>query len=190
MDISIFGKGKMGTAIGDNFTTSGNAVNYILSDSDKSPLGEIVVFAVPYSALEEIINEYADELDGKIIVDITNPVNFSTFDDLLVPADSSAAAIIADKLPNSTVVKAFNTSFSETLATKKVSNKHQTTVLLASDSQQAKEQIFRALEKSGLSLVDAGSLKRARELEELGFLQISLAASEKISWNGGFGLFK
>lgn len=43
MDISIFGKGKMGTAIGDNFTTSGNAVNYILSDSDKSPLGEIVV---------------------------------------------------------------------------------------------------------------------------------------------------
>ncbi|WP_282674357.1 NADPH-dependent F420 reductase [Lactococcus cremoris] len=190
MDISIFGKGKMGTAIGDNFTTSGNAVNYILSDSDKSPLGEIVVFAVPYSALEEIINEYADELDGKIIVDITNPVDFSTFDDLLVPADSSAAAIIADKLPNSTVVKAFNTSFSETLATKKVSNKYQTTVLLASDSQQAKEQIFRALEKSGLSLVDAGSLKRARELEALGFLQISLAASEKISWNGGFGLFK
>ncbi|TKV30310.1 diguanylate cyclase, partial [Citrobacter sp. TBCS-11] len=79
----------MGTAIGDNFTTSGNTVNYILSDSDKSPLGEIVVFAVPYSALEEIINEYADELDGKIIVDITNPVDFSTFDDLLVPADSS-----------------------------------------------------------------------------------------------------
>lgn len=39
MDISIFGKGKMGIAIGDNFTTSGNAVNYILSDSDKSPLG-------------------------------------------------------------------------------------------------------------------------------------------------------
>ena len=48
----------------------------------------------------------------------------------------------------------------------------------------------RQLENSGLSLLDAGSLKRARELEAIGFLQITLAASEKISWDGGFGIFK
>jgi len=36
--------------------------------------------------------------------------------------------------------------------------------------------------------VDAGSLKRARELESLGFLQITLAAREQISWTGGFGI--
>ncbi len=45
----------------------------------------------------------------------------------------------------------------------------QTTVLLASDSQEAKETIIKALENSGLSLLDAGSLKRARELEAIGF---------------------
>jgi len=36
--------------------------------------------------------------------------------------------------------------------------------------------------------VDAGGLRRARELEALGFLQISLAAAEKVSWTGGFAV--
>ena len=185
--ISIFGKGKMGKAIGDNFSSSGNKVNYILSNSSKTELGEIVVLAVPYVAIAGIIQEYSTDLQGKIIIDITNPVDFTTFDSLLVPSDT---ALIAKQLPNSMIVKAFNTTFSDTLATKKVANEHQTTVLLASDSQEAKETIIKALENSGLSLLDAGSLKRARELEAIGFLQITLAASEKISWDGGFGIFK
>ena len=187
--ISIFGKGKMGKAIGDNFSSSGNKVNYILSNSAKTELGEIVVLAVPYVAIAGIIQEYSTDLQGKIIIDITNPVDFTTFDSLLVPSNTSAAALIAKQLPNSMIVKAFNTTFSDTLATK-VANEHQTTVLLASDSQEAKETIIKSLENSGLSLLDAGSLKRARELEAIGFLQITLAASEKISWDGGFGIFK
>lgn len=36
--------------------------------------------------------------------------------------------------------------------------------------------------------MDAGKLKRAREMEALGFLQMTLAAQDKISWNGGFGI--
>ena len=180
----------MGKAIGDNFSSSGNKVNYILSNSAKTELGEIVVLAVPYVAIAGIIQEYSTDLQGKIIIDITNPVDFTTFDSLLVPSDTSAAALIAKQRPNSMIVKAFNTTFSDTLATKKVANEHQTTVLLASDSQEAKETIIKSLENSGLSLLDAGSLKRARELEAIGFLQITLAASEKISWDGGFGIFK
>jgi 8-hydroxy-5-deazaflavin:NADPH oxidoreductase len=37
----------------------------------------------------------------------------------------------------------------------------------------------------GLRAVDAGALSRARELEALGFLQITIAASENVSWTGG-----
>jgi 8-hydroxy-5-deazaflavin:NADPH oxidoreductase len=120
------------------FSSSGNKVNYILSNSSKTELGEIVVLAVPYVAIAGIIQEYSTDLQGKIIIDITNPVDFTTFDSLLVPSDTSAAALIAKQLPNSMIVKAFNTTFSDTLATKKVANEHQTTVLLASDSQEAK----------------------------------------------------
>lgn len=187
--ISIFGKGNMGKAIGGNFEDAGNEVAYIQSDTTLTELGEVVVLAVPYSAVAAIINQYQDELSGKIVIDITNPVNFDSFDDLVVPADSSAAAVIAKSLPNSRVVKGFNTTFAATLATKKVADAHQTTVLLASDSQEAKETLSKILDGSGLAVIDAGALKRARELEALGFLQISLAASEKISWAGGFGVF-
>ncbi|HEY0221584.1 NADPH-dependent F420 reductase [Lactovum miscens] len=189
VSVTIFGKGNMGQAIGGNFEQAGNKVNYIQSDSEKTELGDLIVLAVPYSAVSKIIGAYKEELSGKVVVDITNPVNFDTFDGLVVPADSSAAAIISSELPNSLVLKAFNTNFANTLATKKVANEHQTTVLFASDSNEAKEKFVAALNGSGLNLLDAGSLKRARELEAMGFLQIALAGSEKISWVGGFGIF-
>lgn len=76
------------------------------------------------------------------------------------------------------------------LQVKKVSGEHQTTVLLASDDSTAKETISQSLSGSGLNVVDAGALKRAQELEAIGFLQLTLAANEKINWTGGFDLFK
>ncbi len=181
--VTIFGKGSMGEAIGSNFVDAGNEVKFVASsESDKvNSIGEIVVLAVPYPAVEGILATYADELDGKTIIDITNPVNFDTFDDLVVLADSSAAEVISNKVGTDKVVKGFNTTFASTLATKQVASEHQTTVILTSDDSEAKQQVTDALDGSGLAVIDAGSLKRARELEALGFLQISLAAAEKIS---------
>lgn len=190
MKISIFGQGNMGKAIGENFSQAGNEVEYIKRDTTVDSLGEIVVLAVPYASVEDIITRYADELSGKIVVDITNPVNFATFDELVVPSDSSVAAEIADKLPDSNVLKAFNTNFAATLTSQKVGGKEKTTVLVAGDNKEAKEKFAAALEKSGLVVTDAGSLKRARELEATGFLQMTLAASEKLTWAGGFGVIK
>lgn len=189
-NVTIFGKGNMGQAIGQNFEDAGNDVTYVTKDSSAENLGEIVVLAVPYSAVAEIINKYKSELENKIIIDITNPVDFATFDSLVVPSDSSAAAEIAGQLTKSSVVKGFNTNFAATLVNKKIGDSHQTTVLLAGDDKSAKNRVIKALEGSGLSIIDAGSLKRARELEAMGFLQISLAGSNKISWNGGFGVFE
>jgi len=88
------------------------------------------------------------------------------------------------------VIKAFNTNFAATLSSKKVANNLKTTVLMAGDSAEAKHKLVDTLKTSGIEMMDAGNLKRARELEAIRFLQISLANSEKISWNGGFGLFK
>ncbi len=117
-------------------------------------------------------------------------MDFKTFDSLVVPADSSAAAQIAKALPEASVVKGFNTTFAATLNTGLVAGKVQTTVFLASDSKEAKEAVAKALAGSGLAIIDAGSLKRARELEAMGFLQIALAAAGKIGWTGGFGILR
>ena len=59
---------------------------------------------------------------------------------------------------------------------------------VAGDDADAKAALAEVITSGGLKAVDAGSLKRARELESLGFLQITLAASEQISWTGGFGI--
>ena len=98
--VSIIGTGNMGKAISAIVTKGGNTVEaFNTSDAGKPVTGDIVVLAVPYPAVESVLAERGDQLSGKIVVDITNPLNFSTFDSLTVPSDSSAAAEIAAKLP-------------------------------------------------------------------------------------------
>ena len=87
------------------------------------------------------------------------------------------------------MLKAFNTNFASTLATKKVGDV-QTTVLIAGDDDAAKQTLASAVEAGGVAAIDAGKLSRAHELEAIGFLQITLAAGEKIAWTGGFAVVR
>ncbi|MFJ3732429.1 NADP oxidoreductase [[Kitasatospora] papulosa] len=115
--------------------------------------------------------------------------DFETFDSLVVPADSSAAAELAAALPRSRVLKAFNTTFAATLHSGVVGEAElPTTVLITGDDADAKSLLADVVTAGGLRAVDAGSLKRARELEALGFLQLTLAAGERNPWTGGFGV--
>lgn len=188
---TIFGRGNMGTAIAGVLTKGGATVEHIGSaDSDTATInGEVVILAVPYPAVESIIASHKDALAGKTVIDITNPLNFETFDSLVVPVGSSATAEIQAQLPTSRVLKAFNTNFAATLATGKVGD-ITTTVLVAGDDEDAKNALITDVNAGGLDALDAGSLKRAHELEAVGFLQLTLAGSEKIGWTGGFGLVK
>jgi len=90
-------------------------------------------------------------------------------------------------LPLRFLTRPFNTTFAGTLAAGKVGTLT-TTVQVAGDNAGAKALLIGVVTAAGLNAIDAGSLKRARELEALGFLQITLAAAEKISWVGGFGV--
>ena len=186
--VSIIGSGNMGQAIAAVVAKGGNTVELFNSSDVAKPItGEIVILAVLYPSVAKVLEERADQLAGKIVVDITNPLNFETFDSLTVPADGSAAAEIAAKLPQSRVLKAFNTNFAATIATGK-SGEAPATVLIAGDDADAKAQLAGIVAAGGLKAVDAGSLKRARELEATAFLQVTLAASEKIGWTGGFAV--
>jgi 8-hydroxy-5-deazaflavin:NADPH oxidoreductase len=186
--VSVLGTGNMGPAIAGVVGKGGNTVELFGSDDTGKPItGDVVILAVPYGAVAGIVAQRGGRLAGKVVVDITNPVNFETFDSLVVPADGSAAAELAAALPQSRVVKAFNTNFAATLASGKVGDQP-TTVLLAGDDADAKSLLAGIVTAGGLHAIDAGSLRRARELEALGFLQISLAAAEKIAWTGGFAV--
>lgn len=187
-NVTILGNGNMGKAITSVISKGGSTVQVLDVDDAATPIaGDIVVLALPYAALADIIATRGEQLVGKIVVDITNPVNFETFDSLVVPSDSSAAAELAAKLPGSRVLKAFNTTFAGTLASGTVGD-DVTTVLVAGDDADAKLQLISVVKAGGLNAIDAGALSRARELESFGFLQISLAAADKVSWAGGFAV--
>ena len=186
--VTIIGTGNMGQAISGLVTKGGSTVELLgHSDTGKPVTGDIVVLAVPHAAIADILATRGDQLAGKIVVDITNPLNFQTFDSLTVPADSSAAAQIAASLPQSRVVKAFNTNLAATVATGTI-GELPATVLIAGDDSQAKALVADVVTAGGLRAIDAGTLRRARELEALAFLQISLAAQGKVPWTGGFAM--
>lgn len=202
--ISIIGTGNMGQAIAGIAAKGGASVQVVARDLTKAKQlaeqvggsaaafgealsGDIVVLALPYPALADVRTTYGEQLDGKVVVDVTNPVDFETFDGLTVPADSSAAAQLQAALPGAKVIKAFNTNFAATLLSGEVGGVP-TTVVIAGDDEAAKAMLTEVVSAGGVFVADAGSLKRARELEALGFLQMVLAVREQVPWTGGFAV--
>lgn len=200
--VTIIGAGNIGGAVARLALGAGADVQVLARDAAKAAAvdpavtagtvgdavtGEVVVLALPYPALAEVAAQYPDGFAGRVVVETTNPVDFATFDALVVPAGSSATAELAALLPEARVLKAFSTNFAATLASGTV-GALPTTVLIAGDDADAKAALAGVVEGGGLRAVDAGSLKRAHELEALGFLQMTLAAAEQTSWTSGFAL--
>lgn len=202
--VTVIGAGNFGSVVAGIAAKGGTGIQVLARDVEKAravagPLGgtagtvgdevtgDVVVLAVPYGAVADLVEVYPTAFDGKVLVDVTNPVDFSTFDDLVVPADSSAAKQLQDAVPGAKVVKAFNTNFGGTLASGEIGSVP-TTVLVAGDDSDAKQALVELVTAAGLRGLDAGSLKRARELEAVGLLQMTLAGAEKISWGGGLAL--
>jgi predicted dinucleotide-binding enzyme len=200
--VTIIGAGNIGGAVARLALRAGADVQVLTRDAAKAAAvdpavtpgtvgdavtGDVVVLALPYPALAEVVDRYPDGFAGRVVVDVSNPVDFATFDSLVVPAGSSATAELAARLPEARVLKAFNTTFAATLASGTV-GALPTTVLIAGDDADAKAVLAGVVEGGGLRAVDAGSLQRAHELEALGFLQMTLAASEQTSWTSGFAL--
>lgn len=204
-NITIFGAGNIGSAVAGIAVKSGAAVQVIDRNPDKAAAaangvtagkfgdaaiaGDVVVLALPFPAYDELVSAYADQLTGKTAVDVSNPIDFTTFDLALPEGAASAAEYLAGKLPQSKIVKAFNTTFAATLATG-VNDGAPTVVQLAGDDEGAKNAVKAFVEAAGLKTVDTGALKRAQYLEGYGALQIILGVTEQTPWTGGFKVVK
>jgi predicted dinucleotide-binding enzyme len=191
MDITIIGTGNMARGIASRALAGGHSVTLLGHEAGKAEAlaselsgdvgtgtvgdalaGDFVVLAIPYGAIDDVIGRYGDQLSGKTVVDITNPVDFGSFSPLNVEA-GSAAAEIAQKAPDANVVKAFNTTFAGTLPAGNVAGQP-LDVFLASDDDGAKAAVRDLVEAGGLRAVDAGGLARAHELEALGYLHMAV----------------
>ncbi len=198
MNVTIIGSGNMARGIGTRLVSGGHTVTILDRKPEKAkalaaelageavkgakvegaalgaPIkGEIVFLAIPYGATSQVIENLGQQLDGKIVIDITNPLN-ATYNGLAIEPGTSAAEEIAKKLPsNAVVLKAFNTTFAGTLVNGKVDGTP-LDVFIAGDAEEPKQKVSRLVEDSGLRPIDAGALERARQLEAIGLLGITL----------------
>ncbi len=193
MKLTIVGAGNMGRGIGTRAVAGGHEVEIVDRDPESARkladelggsatalepgapfAGEVVVFAVYYPAIKDAVREYGDRLAGKVVVDITNPVDAKTSDSLATPPGTSSAEEVEQLVPEGTpVVKAFNTTFAATLVGGEVAGQ-QLDVLIAGDDEDAKRKVSQLASDGGLRPIDVGPLRRAQQLEHLGFLHISL----------------
>jgi NADPH-dependent F420 reductase len=190
MDVTIIGTGNMARGIATRALAGGHTVTLLGTDAKNAqalaselsgdvragtvgdePAGDVVVLAIPYQAIGDVLDSYQGRLDGKVVVDITNPVDFSSFTPVPVQA-GSAAAEIAQNAPGARVVKAFNTTFAATVVDGQVAGQP-LDVFVASDDEGAKDTVRRLAEDGGLRVIDAGPLARAHELEALGYLHMA-----------------
>jgi len=204
MNVTIIGAGNMGRGIATRLLSGGHSVTLIdqneaqatelakqLQASAKggatvatAPSGsalkdEVVVLAVYYPVVASVIEQYGKQFDGKVVVDITNTLN-DTFTEPRFD-NTSGAEEIAKLLPNSKVVKAFNTTFAGTLVSGQVAGQP-LDVLIAGDDSAAKALVADLAQSGGLRPVDVGPLRRASQLEGMGFLHITLQGTLGTNW--------
>jgi hypothetical protein len=193
MSIGIVGAGNMGRSIASQLAKTGERV--MLADRnpgkaeamvDEIAAGglsagevsdalasDVVVLALWYPGTTEFAGEHATELDGKVVIDISNPLDESWIR-LGIDPSTSSAELLAAQLPESRIVKAFNTTHAPALADGHIDDVA-LDVFLSSDDDAAKSQVSHLVTAAGLRPIDAGRLDNARLLERLTAFQIELS---------------
>ncbi|RKT22841.1 reduced coenzyme F420:NADP oxidoreductase [Paraburkholderia sp. RAU2J] len=204
--ISVIGAGGMAAAIGGLAARAGHAVEVTSRDAVKARTlagqlgagattrtfgaalaGDIVILAVPYAAVLDVVKQYGEELAGKLLVDITNPID-ADFRGFVTPEDSFGAQEIVKLAPaNADVVKAFNAQFSHVLAAGPGGG-NPLDVFLAGDDAQAKARVSAFIESLGLRPMDTGPMPMARTLEHAALLTLGLATHSVNHTNFSLGI--
>lgn len=160
-------------------TAASTGATAAASNADAVHAADAVVLAVPHGAVPGVVADLGDALDGKTVIDATNPLN-DTYTDLTTSGVSAAEAL-QEQVPGANVVKALNTVFASRYAAP-TEGGQPLPVLVAGDDAAAKATVARLVESLGFRPVDAGSLRYARSLEEIAFLNISLNAANGWTW--------
>lgn len=204
MKVAIIGTGNVGSALGGSLARAGHEVTFAARDAAKTKglagkLGahaaatpaeaaagaDAVVVAVPYGAVADVARGIAGRVDGKVVIDATNPLK-ADYSGLATDGISGAEKL-ALFLPGARVAKAFNTVFAGVGADPQALGMT-VDALYATDDETARETVAALASSIGFRPVCVGPLAAARELEAMAWLNIRLQMLSNGSWTTSYVL--
>ncbi len=192
--VAIIGLGNIGKAIAINLTKGKHPVIVASRNIEKSKafaneLGslatsketveairsaDLVIPAISFGILKDFLKTYSEELKGKIIIDVSNPIGPNEnggFKKIIAEKDS-AAKILYDFIPkNAKLIKAFGTVGAETLLSDAFAQPERKVLFYASDNTNINNTIEDLISYSGFDPLHVGGLDSSIRIEVFGDLQ-------------------
>jgi hypothetical protein len=197
--IAMIGTGSVGSTLGPRFAALGKRIVYGSRTPDDERVQALVrrtaagataaapavaadscatlVLAVPWEAVEPTIRSLGD-LGGKIIIDVTNPLDVREGRVIAVETPGSGGEYLQSLAPGARVVKALNTVNYRIMADPAVAG-GTVSVPIAGDDTAAKSAVTALVSGIGLEPVDVGSLSMARFTEAMALLYVNRLVSGK-----------
>lgn len=145
---------------------------------------DIIIAAVPYQAEKDVAEKIKEVANQKIVISIANPLN-ETYNGLVTAPDTSAAEELQKLLPNSKVIKAFNTTFAADFSTPVIDGK-QVDAFIAGNDEEALQTVSELVTTAGFNPIVAGDLSVSRTLENMQLLLIQLGMKYNYNWLAGW----
>jgi 8-hydroxy-5-deazaflavin:NADPH oxidoreductase len=193
MKTAIIGLGNIGRQVTLNLTAGGHSV--IVADHSPAKASElakasngmaraasvaaaiqdadVVLTAIYFNAIKELLQEYAGKLAGKIVVDPSNPIapDGSGGFKKIIPPDQSSGEILASLLPKGArLVKAFGTLGAKSLGSGARHTPEPYVLFYASDDRDAGNAVAELIRASGFAPVRVGGINQSIRLEVFGEL--------------------
>ena len=201
--IAVIGTGSVGSAIGPRLAGIGERIVYgsrtpdservqalgARTGADSSALApaaaaaacDSILLAVPWQAVESLVRSFG-KLDGKLIIDVTNPLGVSEGREVAIEVPASGGEFVQSLAPNARVVKAFNTIYYTVMAVPATAG-GPVSVLISGDDAGAKTRVAGLARGLGFEPIDVGALRTARYTEAMALLLVSRLVSGQAAFD-------
>lgn len=194
MRVGIIGSGMVGQTLAADLARLGHAVVIgtrdpgkleafvaehsgvrAASNAEAAAFGEMVLLATNWEGTREALDLAGPEnLNGKVVVDITNPLDFSTGRPALALGwNTSAGEQVQGWIPGARVVKALNTVTADAMLKPREFTGGEPDMFIAGNDPEAKGEVARLLESVGWGVVDLGDITMSRLIEPLALIWIT-----------------
>jgi predicted dinucleotide-binding enzyme len=133
---------------------------------DEAAKAPVVVLAVPWPKVEEVLGKLPD-WEGRIIIDATNHFLLPSME-LADLQGRVSSEIVSELVPSARVVKALNTLYASNLARDPKVGSGRRVIFVSGDDAGAKREVSGLLKELGFAVIDLGSVREGGRAQQVG----------------------